>query len=106
MEIQKELTNYENLKKAEVRGKVKIQKLKEELEELAQNYNRREQELLQKIDDLQAENKRMEMKMQDSDSQAIEAREQYTQKDKQFLDSIDRITALENENQQVRLSKG
>ena len=101
LEIQKENLNYENLKKSETRAKNKTQKLKDEMTVISQEFSQREQELLEKIEELEGERYKMELRLEENDKLVLALEERFTLKDQEYLVAMQRVSALEEENQRV-----
>jgi len=101
LEIQKENLNYENLKKSETRAKNKTQKLKDEMTVISQEFSQREQELLEKIEELECERYKMELRLEENDKLVLALEERFTLKDQEYLVAMQRVSALEEENQRV-----
>ena len=99
IETQKENFNYENLKKAETRAKDKTQKLKGEISSVTQEFEKREQNFLSKIQELQLENRRLEARLVQNDEEVVRIKEQYTRKDQEFLNAVDKLVKADEECQ-------
>ena len=105
LEIQKENLNYENLKKSETRAKNKTQKLKDEISTISQEFDQREQQLFNKIEELEGDKFKMELRLAENDKIVLELEHKNTEKDQEFLAAMEKISNLEDENQKVNLKK-